>query len=171
MRSASPHIVPVLALALLLMTAAEGPVRPGDGELTPTDRVVTAAAVALGAVAGAVLGSASALAVGASRAGFNDDAHAVPELALPPTFAALAAGAAGSLAGGSDAGWAGGVGALLGGGIATLGIALVMPADGPQQQDARFVALLLAPAVAAALVSAAAAAVLLEPASLAPMGE
>lgn len=155
----------MLSLALLLLTAAPVDLAERSAAVVPADRALAGGAAALGAFAGAVLGSSMALGMGASLAGTNDAARAVPELAFPPAAAAVGAGAAGAAAGGAGAGWAGGVGALAGAGLATLGIALAMPVaanEGSQQRNARFAAIVLAPAAAAALGAGGAAALFID---------
>ena len=137
----------LLAIALLLAAAQPTPAIPA---VEGSDRLLAGGAAALGAVVGAVLGSSTALALGASLAGINDAARAVPELAFPPACAAIGAGAAGAVAGGAGPAWAGGVGALAGAGIASLGIALAWPAVSLQDQDVRFALVVLAPAALAA---------------------
>lgn len=148
----------MLALSVALLLTSQAAVAP-----TPAERAVCASGAALGAFAGAVLGSSAALGMGASLSGFNDAVSTVPELALPPALAAVGGGAAGSATGGAGAGWAAGVGALAGGGIATLSIALTTTDTGSvSERNQRFTVLVVVPAAMAALLAGAGAAWLAE---------
>lgn len=146
----------MLTFALLLAIAP--PVEP-----TPAERAVCAGSAALGAIAGAVLGSSAALGMGASLSGFNDAVSTVPEVALAPALAAIGGGAAGAATGGPGAGWAAGVGALAGGAAGTLSIALTTTDGGSvPERNQRFTVLVLVPAMLAALVGGGGAALFAE---------